>query len=325
MSERSLPTTPGLHHVTAISSDPQRIVDFYAGVLGLRLVKRTVNFDDPGSYHLYFGDGEGRPGSLLTFFPWPGALPGRPGKGETRSVGLAIPEASLGFWVDRLVRLGVPHDRPRERLARETVLALRDPDGMEIELIASADATAPSSGPGAPVPEAHVPRRIVGIRLALGLVEATAALLRADLGLRELAREEGVLRLEAGAGDEAAYVDLVEAEEGGRAELGAGRIHHVAFRARDEAEQAGWRASLAARGRQITPVLDRQYFRSVYYREPGGVLLEIATDPPGFALDEAPEALGEALRLPPWLEPRRAEIEGRLPSLTPPASGLAAS
>ena len=238
--------TSGIHHVTAICRDPQPNADFYAGVLGLRLVKRTVNFDDPTTYHLYYGDALGRPGTILTFFPWPGAPRGTRGVGQATAVAFAVPSGALDGWIERLAERAVEFD-------------------------------------------------------AMGLERRVAA------------RER--FRYEAPGGEPGAFVDVVCAPGLRRGRIAAGTIHHVAFRAASDADQAKWRARLAGAGMNVTPVMDRRYFRSIYFREPGGVLFEIATDPPGFALDERPEALGTGLMLPEWLEPRRAYIEERLPRL----------
>jgi len=310
----------GIHHVTAIARDPQANVDFYAGVLGLRLVKRTVNFDDPGTYHLYYGDATGRPGTILTFFPWPLARRGTRGTGQATVTALSVPEGSLGFWRARLRVREVAHDGPVRRFD-EGVLTLLDPDGLKLELVAHAGAGETEPWAGGPVPAEHAIRGFHGVTLAEQGYEATAELLSRSLGF-ELAGEAGNRFRFAAAGDgPGRVVDVLCSPDLPPGRVAAGTVHHVAFRAADDADQLARREALVGRGLDVTPVLDRQYFRSIYFREPGGVLFEIATDPPGFTLDEAPGELGSALRLPPWLEPHRERIEAALPPLATPAGG----
>ena len=306
--------TSGIHHVTAICRDPQPNADFYAGVLGLRLVKRTVNFDDPTTYHLYYGDALGRPGTILTFFPWPGAPRGTRGVGQATAVAFAVPSGALDGWIERLAERAVEFDAIEERLGQR-VLGLRDPDGLALELVETPGAAAHAAWREGPVPEALAIRGFQGVTLTVEGYDRTSALLVDAMGLerRDAARER--FRYEAPGGEPGAFVDVVCAPGLRRGRIAAGTIHPVAFRAASDADQAKWRARLAGAGMNVTPVMDRRYFRSIYFREPGGVLFEIATDPPGFALDERPEALGTGLMLPEWLEPRRAYIEERLPRL----------
>jgi len=304
---------PGLHHITAIAGDPQANVAFYAGTLGLRFVKRTVNFDDPHTYHLYYGDESGSPGSIMTFFPWPGAPRGRHGTGQTTATAFSVPADSLAWWAGRLKAAGVAVDGPTTRFG-EGVLAFDDPDGLRLELIGAAvDPRAPWDR--GPVPAAHAIRGFHGVTLTEESVERTAALLTGSLGFRPGGDEGNRRRFEAPSGAPGSRIDLLHAPEAPCGIVAVGTIHHVAWRAPGAADQERWRASIAARGIHVTPIVDRSYFRSIYFREPGGVLFEIATDAPGFAIDEPVERLGETLRLPPWLEARRAEIEGALPSL----------
>jgi glyoxalase family protein len=305
---------PGLHHITAIAGDPQANLAFYAGVLGLRLVKRTVNFDDPHTYHLYYGDGAGSPGSILTFFPWPGAPRGRRGSGQTTATAFSVPAGSLGWWVDRLKAAGVSFDGPAPRFDDEAV-GFDDPDGLRLELIGvtGPDPRAPWAGGG--VPAEHAIRGFHGVTLTEESVERTAALLTGTLGFRAAGGKGNRHRFESIDAAPGSRIDLLHAPGTPRGVVAVGTIHHVAWRARGDADQERWRASIAALGTHVTPVVDRSYFRSIYFREPGGVLFEIATDAPGFAIDEPLERLGESLRLPPWLEPRRAEIEEALPAL----------
>lgn len=305
----------GLHHVTAIASDPRRNLDFYAGVLGLRLVKRTVNFDDPGTYHLYYGDAAGQPGTILTFFPWQGIDRGRAGSGQAVEVAFAIPQASFGWWTTHLVHCGIPYEGPSDRFG-ERVLFLKDPDGMMIELVATPGHSRPDQEwEGATIPAEHRILRIHTVTLWLDGYEKSADLLTGKLGFHKVAEEGSRFRYAAGEGGPGAQVDLRCTPEFWTGRMGTGSVHHVAWRVPDDAAQTQLRTMLAGGGIDITPVLDRQYFRSVYFREPGGVLFEIATDPPGFAVDETFELLGTALKLPPWLEGQRAAIEQRLPPL----------
>jgi glyoxalase family protein len=318
MSER----IPGIHHITAIAGDAQRNFDFYAGTLGLRLVKRTVNFDDPGTYHLYFGDERGRPGTILTFFPWPGAARGRPGTGEVSATAFAVPAGSLEFWAERLAAAGIATSRPGPRFG-ERVLALGDPDGMVLELIESAATTGRAAASGEGIGAGHA---IVGFHSATLHLRArgrTEQLLTATLGFTPAGDEQGRRRFHAGGRGPGSIVDTIESPGARRGEAGAGSVHHIAWRTRDEAAQADWLERLPRVGLNVTPVQDRQYFHSIYFREPGGVLFEIATDPPGFAIDEPVERLGEELKLPPWLEPMRARIERTLPPLETRQAGQA--
>ena len=309
----------GLHHVTAIASGAQANLDFYTRVLGLRLVKRTVNFDAPDTYHFYYGDVAGSPGSLLTFFPFADAAPGRAGTGMAETTAFAVPETAFEAWMTRLAADGRDFDGPTTRFGAQT-LGLRDPDGLRIELVAELglhEAVLPGSRPDGPVPAEHAIRRLHSVALCVEAPERTARLLTETFGYEAAGEETGRQRFRASGGGPAGIVDLLCKPDQMRGRMGAGTVHHVAFRARDETEQLTWRETILALGFGVTPVLDRQYFRSIYFREPGGVLFEIATDPPGFATDEAPAALGTALNLPPWLEPERAEIERRLPPLRP--------
>lgn len=295
-------TETGLHHVTAFSGPAARNRDFYTRVLGLRLVKRTVNFDDPGTYHLYYGDAAGRPGTILTFFPIAHAAPGRVGTGETGETAFAVPRGSLGAWIDRLAAHGVDHDVPSKRFG-ETVLRFRDPDGTALALVGTDhDGTEP------------VILGLHGVTLLLAETAPTGAILTDVLGFTERGREGNAIRY-AGTADAGRFVTL-QAEEGSHGRQGAGSVHHIAVRAADDAAQEAMVAALTGRhGLAVTEQRDRQYFRSVYFREPGGVLFEIATDIPGFAVDEPADSLGTALKLPAHLEPHRARIAAALPAL----------
>jgi glyoxalase family protein len=303
----------GIHHVTAMASDPQANVDFYTGVLGLRLVKKTVNFDDPGTYHLYYGDEVGHPGTIMTFFPWPLARRGVQGAGQATVTSFAVPAGSLGFWTERLSRLGVTFDGVKTRFDEE-VLTLLDPDGLRLELVARADDR--SGWVGGPVPAEHAVRGFDGVTLTEWNLDVTQNVLAGTLGFRRVGEEGDRVRFEAGTGEgggAGSRVDVLASPSAARGRVSAGTVHHVAFRAADEADQLAWRQAVDESGLYVTPVLDRQYFRSIYFREPGGVLFEIATDPPGFTWDEPVESLGSGLKLPPWLEESRSRIEAALP------------
>src|ERR687891_536481 len=294
MTNTESPRLLGVHHVTAICSDPQRNVDFYSGFLGLRLVKKTVNFDDPGTYHLYYGDGKGSPGSIMTFFPWAGAPQGRIGAGQLTVTSFSFPASSLGYWTERLVESGV-----------------------RLELVASPEDGREGWADG-PVPPEHAVRGFNHVTLLSGDPVATSQLMTGTLGFRQTGEAEGRTRFEAGEGGPGNTVDVANGAGFPRGTMGVGTVHHVAFRVPDEERQLELREKVAALGYNVTPILDRNYFRSIYFREPGGVLFEIATDPPGFAADEDPERLGESLKLPPWLETRRDRLEEVLPPLRIP-------
>lgn len=311
--------TPGIHHVTAIAGDAQRTLDFYAGVLGLRLVKRTVNFDDPSTYHLYFGDRTGRPGTLLTFFPWGQAPRGRRGAGQVATVALRAPPGSLSYWLHRLESCGVAFDPPRERFG-EQVVPFRDPDGLALELVVG-DGGEADPWPGSPVPTEHALRGVAGVALAVEGFEHTAETLTDVLGFeadgescgrhRFAPKDDGETADDDGAANGSATVD-VEPAPAAPGRVGVGTVHHVAFRGDDP---DAWRERVVDAGFDATPVIDRRYFRSVYFREPGGVLFEIATDGPGFTVDEPAASLGSALRVPEWLAGDRHVIEAGLPPL----------
>jgi len=308
-------THNGIHHITAISGPPARNLDFYTRTLGLRFVKRTVNFDDPGTYHLYYGDESGRPGSILTFFPWAHAAPGRLGVGEAQETMFRVPESAIGYWAHRFVEHGVAHEGPAKRFG-ETVLPFKDPDGMRLLLAGVADIEGEAAWSGGGVPAEAAIRGFHGVSLLLAEAEATGAVLSGVLGFKELAREGSFVRFKAEGTPLGAIVDIRVAGEFLPARMGAGSVHHIAFRAADDDTQAGMVETLI-RDHRITPTkqIDRTYFRSVYFREPGGVLFEIATDQPGFAVDEPADQLGQSLKLPAMYEGRRKEIEAALPAL----------
>ena len=310
----------GIHHVTAITADAQANIDFYAGVLGLRLVKVTVNFDDPASYHLYYGDEFGHPGSIITFFAWPGAAQGRIGPPQVAVTSFSVPAGSLDYWAHRLDSLGIATREPVERFG-EMILPFADPDGLELELVdVLGDARPPWAS--SPVPARHAIRGFHGVTLAEEGNEQTAGLLTEQLGFTPVKDQDARFRYQVGAGGPGAIVDVLCVPDGQPGRMGSGTVHHVAWRTPDDAGQTAWREHLATAGLNVTPVRDRVYFHSIYFREPGGVLFEIATDAPGFTVDETPEKLGSHLRLPPWLERLRPHIAQTLPRLDLPTARL---
>jgi glyoxalase family protein len=315
--------TMGIHHVTAIAGDPQRNLDFYTSALGLRLVKLTVNYDDPGTYHFYFGDELGRPGSILTFFPWPAGRPGRQGTGQVGTVSLAILPGSLGYWLSRLLGQGITYVGPTKRFD-ESLIELRDPDGLLLELVATPRVGSTEPWADGPVPPEHAIRGLHGATIWEDGDQGTAELLTARLGFRATGEEENRLRLESAGEGAGTVIDLRRTPGFWGGAGGVGTVHHVAFRALSDERQVALKAELDQQGLRTTPVIDRQYFRSVYFREPGGVLFEIATDRPGFALDEPPGELGSQLMLPPMYRPMRERIEASLPALRLPASAARA-
>ncbi len=304
----------GIHHVTCISGDAQENFDFYTEVLGLRLVKRSVNQDVPDTYHLFYADAEGNPGTDLTFFPWPQMPPGRKGAGLTVEVGLAVPEGSLAFWAERLQARGVDQDAPEVRFG-ERVLRLRDPHGLELSLTETSESKTAIPWPESPVPEPHQIRGFHSVRLWERDLAVTERFLRDALGFEPMGEEDGWHRFGAEGGGSGKWVEVRELPGGRLGSWGTGAVHHVAFRVADDAEELEVRRRVQAAGGSPTPVIDRFWFRSVYFKEPGGVLFEIATDQPGFTVDEDLAHLGERLILPPWLEPHRREIEAALPPL----------
>jgi glyoxalase family protein len=309
---------PGLHHVTAIASDPQRNLDFYVGLLGLRFVKRTINFDDPGTYHFYFGDNRGTPGTILTFFPWPGVRRGIRGAGQIEATAFAISSDSIGYWLDRFKQHHVTAERTSPRFGEE-VIRFTDPDGLLLELIAASSLRQVEPRPDSPVPREHALHGFHSVSAALEGYEKTARLLANSFGYRLI--EQSGNRFRFASSDNSApgrIIDLLCLPDTGMGRVAAGSVHHIAFRAKDQAEQLQWRERLVDLGYNVTPVIDRTYFHSIYFREPGGVLFEIATEPPGFTLDEKLDELGTHLRLPPWMESGRSHIEEILPPIQVP-------
>ncbi len=319
-------TPSGIHHISAIASNPQRNLDFYVGVLGLRLVKRTVNFDDPTTYHLYFGDNAGRPGSLLTFFPWPNAKRGRQGAGQAAVTSLGIAPSSVGFWLDQLLKHRVEFEPPVARFDDEKVIAFRDPDGMLLELVAHPSVEVQEGWTSGVIPAEHSIRGVYSVTLWQEELTQTANLLTNRLGFRAIREQGSIYRFAPHQKDNTkpesrsfeTILDIRVVPGLWQGALGAGIVHHIAFRAESPEHQLQVRDKLAADGYDVTEQLDRDYFRSVYFREPGGVLFELATDGPGFTIDEPLDRLGSTLQLPAWLEPRRFEVEALLPNIHAP-------
>ena len=307
----------GLHHITAIASDPRQNLDFYTRVLGLRFIKKSVNQDDPGTYHLYYGDYAGSPGTVLTFFPWMGLRRGRPGHGQAYATAYSIPSGALPFWQERLTRLKVP-TAPVETRFGDQVLTVFDPDGLRLELVATAEADTRPPAPAKDVPAAHAIRGFHSSTLAMQDASRTAAVLTDTMGYRLAAQDGHRKRYTVADGGPGTYVDLLTDPALPAGLNGAGTIHHIAFRTPDDATHVAAHREVGQHGLGVSPVIDRAYFKSIYYREPGGVLFEIATDQPGFAIDEPVESLGSRLGLPPRLEPFRTEIEAALPKLDVP-------
>lgn len=303
--------TSGIHHITAFVGDAQRNADFYAGILGLRLVTKTINFDAPEVYHLYFGNESGAPGTIITFFPFPQGRKGRIGGGQVGITVYAVPAGSIGFWEKRLAEynISVTHTK---RMG-ESYLSFADYDGLRIELVERGEG-APSAWAFGGVPVEHAIKGFGGAVLYSTDPIRTAEVLGETLGMERVQADGGYIRFRA-AGDIGNLIDL-RAEAMPHGNGGPGTVHHIAWRAKDDAEQLEWGRHVREQGYQPTPVQDRQYFNAIYFREHGGILFEIATDPPGFAKDEEPERLGEKLMLPEWYEPHRAEIESHLTPFT---------
>jgi glyoxalase family protein len=305
----------GIHHVTAIAGNPSRNLDFYTKVLGLRLVKKTVNFDDPGTYHFYFGDETGNPGTILTFFPWDHAPRGRNGVGTAQQTMFRVPESAIGYWAHRFVEKGVLHEAIEKRFGR-SLLAFSDPDGMSLSLVGVPGAEAEAAWQGGDVPAEHALRGFHGVSLLLDDAARTGAILTDVFGFTETDSERPIKRFVANGTVAGGIVEVREAKGFLPGHMGRGSVHHVAFRAANDEVQAEMRKKLVENHRiRPTEQMDRDYFRSIYFREPGGVLFEIATDEPGFAIDEPLASLGQSLKLPRFLEGRRKEIEAVLEPL----------
>ena len=304
----------GLHHITAIAGKAQRNFDFYTKVLGLRFVKKTVNFDDPGTYHFYFGDEFGSAGTILTFFPWEDMQPGRRGTGQATEIGYSVPEGSLDFWLKRFEKLGVTYNKPAEKFG-EQYLTFLDPDGLKLELTVSK-----SLDPRTPWTTPEVANNVATkgfhhITLTLANIKGTADVLTGIFGYQLVDQHVNRYRFATDTVEGAALVDLVEAPGEARGQVAAGSVHHVAFRVKDDAAHLHFRQKITAKGFNVTPQIDRDYFHAIYFREPGGVLFEVATDNPGFTVDEPLAELGTHLLLPSQHEPLRSQLEAHLPKI----------
>jgi glyoxalase family protein len=308
----------GIHHVTCITADVQKCVDFYVNVLGLRFIKKSINQDMPDTYHIYFGDYVGTPGTAMTFFGWPTWPRQRAGSGQVTTVAFQVPAPSLGFWGDRLARLEVQHHRAI-RFDAEAIV-LHDADGIELELVGAADDERWQPWRDGPVDPQHAIRGFHSVTMTLAETASTFNLLTNAMGFRRLSKDGNRTRFATGAGGPHSIVDVVESPEGPEGEETVGSVHHVAWRTPNDASQAAWRDLLLRAGRNVTPVIDRWYFKSIYFREPGGVLFEIATDGPGFTVDETAEKLGTSLSLPPWFQVRRDRLDEILPPIVVPTT-----
>ena len=304
----------GLHHITAIAGDAQRNYDFYAKTLGLRLVKKTVNFDDPQTYHFYFGDEVGSPGTILTFFPWANVRQGKNGTGMATEIGFSVPEGSLDFWKSRFEKLNIRHDIISERFG-ERQLPFQDPDGLWLSLIEAKHSDERKGRETDEIKEDVAIKGFHTVTLTLTNIEATAGILTEVFGYKQVDQDDNLYRYQTDEVENAAIVDLLEMPQAQRGINSAGTNHHIAFRVKDEEDLMAMREKIVERGLHITEKINRDYFFSLYFREPGGVLFEIATDNPGFATDETVENLGSSLQLPKQHEPMRAQIEKVLPKL----------
>lgn len=280
-------------------------------------MKLTVNYDDPNTYHLYYGDESGQPGTILTFFPWPDSPRGRLGTGQATATSFSIPTGAVEFWTERLKRDGIDVHGPVARF-NDQVLSFADPDGLRLELVAQRDADNSRVWKKGPVPEKYAIRGFRGVTLSEQTSGPTIALLSDVLGFGKVAEDAGLSRYESPLGKPGSILDVIGLPEIPRGVVRAGSVHHIAWRTRSDEAQKSWREVLTGTGLQVTPVIDRKYFHSIYFREPGGVLFEIATDPPGFAVDESLSELGTRLMLPPWLEATRSEVEQALPRIQLP-------
>lgn len=304
----------GLHHVTALSSDAGLNLDFYAGILGLRMVKKTINFDAPDVYHLYYGDTAGSPGTLMTFFPYPGMPGGRHGNGQLTVTSFSVPAGSLGYWMKRLDRFSVAYSKPSKRFDDEEFIYFEDNDGLGLELVENDKDNRTGFNYGH-IPAEHTIKGFYGVTINQNDHEKSAGFLADRLNYILVSEKGGRCRLSAG-GNVNGLVDIVSVPSGSPGRGGSGTVHHVAFATDDDNSQLAIRENLVSEGVHVTPVIDRQYFKSIYFREPGGVLFEVATIPPGMTADEDIEHLGESLKLPEWQESNRIEIEKNLGTIS---------
>jgi glyoxalase family protein len=307
-------TASGIHHITAIASDPKKNFDFYTKILGLRFVKKTVNFDDPSTYHFYFGDKAGSPGTILTFFPY-GDLPkGRKGTGQAVEIAFAVPKDALSFWMNRFHELGIDYQGP-EKHFDETVVRIQDPDGLMLEFVGTDNLPDDTAWSTDDVPEDVAIRGFHSVALWVDDHETTAKILTSQLGFKLIGNDGSRYRYAADGEGVGKIVDVRAIPGMWKGASGAGTIHHVAFRVGDDEAELKVRAGLEGEGMHLTPVIDRNYFHSVYFREPNGILFELATDNPGFDVDESINTLGTTLMLPPKYEAHRDAITAALPIL----------
>jgi len=304
----------GLHHITAIAGNAKRNYDFYTRILGLRLIKKTVNFDDPHTYHFYYGDEQGTPGSILTFFPWEGIMSGRRGSRQATEIGYSVPAGSLEFWQKRFEENNVIYNKPAEKFG-ERYLTFLDPDGLKFELTEVKTLDARAQWTTTEIGKENAVHGFHHVTITANKIDGTAKVLTDIFGYKLEKTEVNRSRFVTDAVEYAAIVDLVEAQGEAVGHVAGGSVHHVAFRVKDEATLMYFRDKVVAMGLNITEKIDRNYFYSLYFREPGGVLFEIATDNPGFTVDESLEELGANLKLPAQYESNRAEIEGILPKI----------
>jgi glyoxalase family protein len=307
----------GIHHVTAMAGDPQSNVDFYCGILGLRLVKLTVNFDDPNTYHLYYGDAIGSPGTILTFFPLGKNFPGTIGTGEVTTVSFAVPKGSLPFWQEHLEKHSIALSPIAERWSI-TRMEFRDPDGIKLEIVEDATPRPFSFWKGGGIPESFAIRGFFGVTMSVASSMDSVRFLADRMGAKPQATLAGSRLFVIGESERAGFIEVVELGHRQRSQMGSGVVHHVAWRVANDDEQLDWQSKLKENGVGVTPVRDRKYFRSIYFREPGEVLFEIATDPPGFTADEPRDSLGSKLQLPEWLECERNFLHKTLPPIKVP-------
>ena len=298
----------GIHHITVMASDPQNNYDFYAQILGMRFIKKTVNFDAPDVYHLYYADEVGTPGTVLTFFPFPDARRGKRGAGEITVVSFSAPSNSLQYWMERFANLGIDFDGPKSKFGYEFI-SLLDPDGMQIEIVADPNVDSTMGWFNGEIPAEHSIRKFFGTTFYLRDSKPTEDLSLGTLGAKLISTSGNIRRYSLGENESQSFVDIIEDAKAPRAVGGAGTVHHIAWRTANDEEQLNWRKRILDHGFYPTEVVDRNYFHSIYFREPGGILFEIATDQPGFMIDESFENLGTTLKLPAWHEPKRKLIE----------------
>jgi glyoxalase family protein len=307
----------GIHHITAIAGDPQKNVDFFVKILGLRFLKKTINFDDPHTYHFYYGDENGNPGTILTFFPWTDrGFKGKRGTGQIAAISFSVPLSSLDFWVEHLTKQKINFAGPIKRFD-EQVLIFEDHDEFELEIVATEEEKRPGWDSGF-IPKEHSIRGFWGASIWHQKIETTETFMSDLLGFKKVNETENRVRLALANSGAGTYVDLISLPEQQKGIMGVGAIHHIAFRTKDEKTQLEMRKKIINKNFDVTPAVDRNYFHSIYFKEPGNVLFEIATDPPGFFVDETKDELGKSLKLPEWYESIRAEIESALPKITIP-------